>query len=333
MNYKRLVAVSVILLLAGCSENVVEEKPIEETEVAAVEETKVEDVPAEEVLVAEAAPEINLADFEGEWQEAHEEGEPYLSVRIENVESNQATLYIDAMSHEEMYIASAGGDLSSFEEGKTVVAYEDDGFGSSGEIIVNLLDQEIHLTVAQTIRGQGLWEVPEGEFILVKKPEEIVIEEQEEPVEEVALEIIEAAGITGDPQNEEAYIEIATRVMDEFQIVIDGMYNVYNFGNHNPGSYEVVKPHIIHLVTDDFGEGMLTDYIKEYYCECDSGLMPGVNDQLSNRSIAVINENMFQIIGDFQLDPYGQDPATMVQTLEFKRENQEWKLNSWVFKQ
>lgn len=333
MNVKRLVAVSLILFLAGCSENVAEEKPIEEPEVVAAEETKVEDVPVGEAAVAEEAPEINLADYEGEWQQVHEEGDPYLSMRIEQVDGNQATVYIDAMSYGDMYIASAGGDVASFEEGKTVVAYEDDGFGSSGEIAVELLNQEIRLTVAQTIRGQGLWEVPEGKFILVKKPVEAVVQEPEEPVEEVALETIDAKGIKGNPESDEAYTDIAARVMGELWNVMNEMYNVYSFGNHNPGSYGVVKPHIIHLVTAEFGEGMFSDYIAEYYCECDSGLMPDVNEQLSNRSIAVSDENTFQIIGDFQLDPYGMDPTTMIQTLEFKRENEEWKLNNWTYSQ
>lgn len=336
MKYRRLVVFSTALFLMGCSSasNDADTEEIIVGEVAEVEaetETKAE----ENEAAKEETTVFQLSAYEGEWEQQHEMDAPYLTTRIENIEGDTAAVYIDAMSEGARYIASAGQEKVLFQEGKAIVEYEDDGSGASGTVAVKLLEDEILLTVTMIQEGQPLWRLPDGEFRLERtlaEEQTAVLENEAAGTEEdtSAAPAASSAGET-DPQSDEEYLSTATAIMAEFWEVMDYMITLYSFGSSNPGDYAIIEPHISHLVTAEFAEATLAAYAADYYCECDSGLLPGIDERLSNASIKHIDESTYQVIGDFLIDPMSPEPTSMTQVLEFTKQENVWKLNNWRF--
>ena len=334
-----MIVFSAVLFLIGCSDTsnepdteeiIVGEFAEVETEVAEVK-TKAEET---EEKIEETAT-FQLANYEGEWEQQHEMNAPYLTTRIENVEGDTATVYIDSMSEGARYIASAGQERVTFQEGKAIVEYEDDGSGASGTVAVELLEEEILLTVVMAQEGQPLWRLPDGEFSLGRTQAEdqaTVIEDEAADAEEDSSPkpVTSSSGKIA-PQTDEEYLSTATAIMEEFWEVMDYMITLYSFNSSNPGDYAIIEPHISHLVTAEFSEATLAAYAEDYYCECDSGLLPGIDERLSHATIKQIDENTYQVIGDFLIDPMSPEPTSMTQILEFKKQENLWKLNNWQF--
>lgn len=326
MKYKRLMAFGIAFFLMGCSED---SNEAEVEEIINGEEIEVKAEEVEKKILAG----FRLINYEGTWEQEREGDAPYLSTRIENVQGNTVAVFIDSMSQGERHIASAAQANVVFEDNQAVVVYKDDGSGASGEVAIELFEDKISLTVIMSQEGQPIWRIPEGEFHLVKKQveEEATIPIDDEQAEDSSSTEITGQAIEGNPQTDEEYLSIAAEIMAEFETILNSMYQIYSFGYNNPGDYELVKPHMIHLVTDTFAEKSLKPYVEDYYCECDSGLLPGIDEKLSNIVIQKTDEETHQVIGDFLINPTSPEPDRMVQILQFKKQEHAWNLNDWRY--
>lgn len=331
-----------LLFLGACSDSstsIIENTPKELVESADGVDSINEEKVIEEVIEKDN-PAFSLADYKGTWEETHDVDAPYISIRLENINGDTADVFVDAMSQGQMYIASAHQENVAFEQNKALIVYDNDGSDASGEVAIEILEEEIVLTIVITQEGGPYWRLPEGEFHLVKQQplEETAAEEpieEAEVTEETIVEntVPESLGepIKGNPQNDQEYLLLAKEIMDELEIVLNSMYEVYDFGSMNPGDYSLVKPHLIHLTTAAFADNTLKPYIEEYYCECDSGVLPGMDERLADAYIEKPDEQTFIVEGNYTFQPEYPDSSIGVQVLEFKKEQQSWKLNNWHY--
>jgi hypothetical protein len=88
-----------------------------------------------------------------------------MSVNLKNIKGNTAYVQVDSMSNGAMYIGSADSEVK-FVNNKARVYYNEDGFGGSGVITIELLKNELAVTV---VKSNEVGYIFEGKYNFYKK--------------------------------------------------------------------------------------------------------------------------------------------------------------------
>lgn len=114
-------------------------------------------------------PVVTLFDtnaYKGIWETKRANSEDaYLLVNVRSVKGNTAQVQVDSMSRGAMYIGSADGDVK-FVNNKARFYYDEDGFGGSGVITIELKKNEIAVTVVKSNEAGYIFE---GKYKTYKK--------------------------------------------------------------------------------------------------------------------------------------------------------------------
>lgn len=109
---------------------------------------------------------FSLTNYKGLWETKRANTQDaYLSVNLENIEGNTARIQVDSMSTGARYIGSAEGEVK-FVDNKARLYYNEDGFGGSGVITIELLENEIAATV---VKSNDVGYILEGKHKFYKK--------------------------------------------------------------------------------------------------------------------------------------------------------------------
>lgn len=109
---------------------------------------------------------FNLTGYQGLWETKKVNAQAaYMSVNLENIKGNTAQVQVDSMSANAMYIGSAEGEVK-FVDNKARLYYNEDGFGGSGVITIELLKNEIAVTV---VKSNDVGYIFEGKNTFYKK--------------------------------------------------------------------------------------------------------------------------------------------------------------------
>lgn len=107
-----------------------------------------------------------LSKYKGLWETKRiNQDDSYVSLTLENIKGNTASVQVDAMSYQAMYIGSAEGQVK-FSDNKARLYFEDDGFGGSGVITITLLENGISTTVVKSNEVGYLFE---GKYMMTKQ--------------------------------------------------------------------------------------------------------------------------------------------------------------------
>lgn len=130
----------------------------------------------------------------------------------------------------------------------------------------------------------------------------------------------------GKSLKDEDYFKIATEITNDFRTILEEMGEIHNFNNSNPGDYNLMKSRFSGTITESFGESAVREYVKGFYCECDSMQKPAINNSMIRAIIESPDSETFTINGFYLANIEG---TARKESFEFKKENSEWKLNSW----
>ncbi|MBY6037214.1 hypothetical protein KUV80_11140 [Fictibacillus nanhaiensis] len=107
-------------------------------------------------------------------------------------------------------------------------------------------------------------------------------------------------------------------------LIESGKKNNWNY--ENPATYEVAGPDFEPYVTQNFSETVLTKLLPDYYCDCDNGLLPMINQEVRFKAISM-KEDTIQVSGI--------QPATDMTNIGYKwtfnlvKEDDKWKMDHW----
>lgn len=104
-----------------------------------------------------------------------------------------------------------------------------------------------------------------------------------------------------------------------------GEQHQWNF--ENPGVYEVAKPDLLAVATERFADDTLKSYVEEYYCSCDSGWHPKMDELTIRMQISDLTENSF-IVNGINLPDYVSSGDEL--TMKFIHEEDGWKIDHWA---
>lgn len=121
---------------------------------------------AEQSIEKEPVVAYNLTNYNGHWETTRANSrDAYLSLDLSNIKGNTAAMQLDSMSSDARYIGSTEGQ-AKFVDNKARVYFEEDGFGGSGVITIELLKNEISVTVVKSNEPGYIFE---GKYQLFKK--------------------------------------------------------------------------------------------------------------------------------------------------------------------
>lgn len=104
----------------------------------------------EKSIEKESISPFNLAEYKGIWETKRANSkDPYVLVDVENIKGNTADIQVDSMSYGAMYVGSVEGE-AKFVDNKARIYYDEDGFGGSGVITIELKKNEIAVTVVKS---------------------------------------------------------------------------------------------------------------------------------------------------------------------------------------
>ena len=94
----------------------------------------------------------------------------------------------------------------------------------------------------------------------------------------------------------------------------------------NPGVYEVAKEDLLTVATESFANERLKNYVEEYYCNCDSGWYPALDDQTIRLEAIDITVNSFSVNGIVLPDLVKHLHKL---SMKFVHEEDGWKIDHW----
>jgi hypothetical protein len=146
----------------------------------------------------------------------------------------------------------------------------------------------------------------------VEKEEEKEIEKEEKPV---PIKISE-----GEAK------EILNRNLSDIRQTLLISEKKNNWHSDNPATYEVAGPDFEPYVTDNFSNNVLKTFLPEYFCECDSGMLPRIHQEV-RFNVNAITEDTIELSG---IEP-ASDMIEIGSQWRFKlvKENNVWKLDQW----
>lgn len=124
---------------------------------------------------------------------------------------------------------------------------------------------------------------------------------------------------------EEKAVDIAKKLMGEFNHIMTEMGEENGWNFENPAEYEIAKPKLLRVATEEFADHHLKEYVESYYCSCDSIWFPRFDDQ-TVRIETELNEKSFSVKG-LVLPNYVSGGYEI--TLEVASEDGDWKMAGW----
>jgi hypothetical protein len=145
------------------------------------------------------------------------------------------------------------------------------------------------------------------------KDKVLAVEKKEEPTQEKEISVGEAKQI---------FNQNLADIKDTF--IKSGEKN--NWGVDQPASYEVAGPDFEPYVTKNFSTNVLKKLLPIYYCQCDIGYLPKINQEV-RFIVKSINRNTIEITGI--------EPASDMTNIGFRwnfklvKEDNKWKMDQW----
>jgi len=127
------------------------------------------------------------------------------------------------------------------------------------------------------------------------------------------------------PIEEKEAIAISKDVVARFSKMLTELGKKNGWDFEHPADYEVAKPELVTVATEEFADQELKEYVEEYYCNCDSGWFPQMDDQVirvkTDRQVDSFTINGI-VLPSFVSDGYEL-------TMDFKKEEDGWKMDGW----
>ncbi|WP_416729764.1 hypothetical protein [Fictibacillus sp. JL2B1089] len=167
-----------------------------------------------------------------------------------------------------------------------------------------------HSFVIDTIKYEAYQDIG-----VVPQQEEVEKEEEEKKEEPVPITISEG----------EAKQLLNRNLADIKQTLLESEKE-NNWHSDNPATFEVAGPDFEPYVTDNFSNNVLKTFLPEYFCECDSGMLPRIHQEV-RFNVNVITEDTIELSG---IVP-ASDMTEIGSQWRFKlvKENNVWKLDQW----
>ncbi len=186
-------------------------------------------------------------------------------------------------------------------------------FVLTGEVVKEDLINAIQVDTISGTKALNTFVIDAIEIDAQITDKEVAEEKKEEPTQEKEISVGEAKQI---------FNQNLADLKDTF--IKSGEKN--NWGVDNPAIYEVAGPDFEPYVTENFSTNVLKKLLPIYYCQCDIGYLPRINQEV-RFIVNSFNKNTIEISGI--------EPASDMKNIGYKwnfrlvKVDNKWKMDRW----
>jgi hypothetical protein len=158
----------------------------------------------------------------------------------------------------------------------------------------------------------------------VEEKKEQMVEEREAENKEESVSAVEE--VSEEKVTEAEAKQIFINNLAEIKKTLIKSGEKHNWSFENPATYEIAGPDFEPYVTDRFSKKFLTTFIPKYFCECDQGSLPKVNQE--------VRFNVDSMEGN-RIEISGIEPASDMTNIGYQwnfvliKEENQWKIDQW----